>query len=116
MSGEQISTPAAPEVVITTAGLDAHLSWSVVDTSVGGCAVSDLWYAVFYAPTSGGPFYYHGWTPDTTYSHVGVVNFSPTQFYQVVAVEGPTALASSLVRGEEMGVVLDALRPPLTPP
>jgi len=116
LSGEQISTPAAPEVVITTLGLDAHLSWSVVDTSVGGCAVSDLWYAVFYSPTSGGPFYYHGWTPNTTYTHVGVVNFSATQFYQVVAVEGPVAVAGGLVKGMEMGEVLDALRHAPLPP
>ncbi len=110
LAGEQISTPAAPEVVITTAGLDAHLSWSVVDTSIGGCAVTGLWYAVFYSPTSGGPFYYHGWTPQTTYTHSGVVNFSATQFYQVVAVEGPVALAGSLVRGMEMGEVLGKIR------
>ncbi|NUO18059.1 hypothetical protein HUU59_01230 [bacterium] len=100
------SPPAAPEVVITTEGLDAHLSWSVVDTSVSGCAVSGLWYAVFYSPTSGGPFYYHGWTPDTTYTHEGVVNFSATQFYQVTAVDAPSALASSFVKGMEMGEVL----------
>ncbi len=81
-----------------------HLNWSVVDTSVGGCAVSDLWYAVFYAPTSGGPFYYHGWTPDTSYTHYGVVNFSPTQFYQVVAVEcAGGGGEGALVEGEEMG-------------
>lgn len=114
--GEQVSTPAAPEVVIQTAGLDAQLAWSVVDTSVGGCAVSGLWYAVFYSPTSGGPFYYHGWTTDTSYTHYGVLNFSAAQFYEVLAVVGPTAVAAGLERGMEMGEVLDALRPlPLTP-
>lgn len=101
-----VVTPASPEVVITTLGLDAHLQWAAVDTSVGGCPVSELWYAVFYSPTSGGPFYYHGWTPDTVYTHSGVVNFSPTQFYQVVAVDAPAAVAMELEPGMEMNEVM----------
>jgi hypothetical protein len=110
LSGEQISTPAAPNVVIQPAGLDVQLSWSVVDSSVGGCPVSDLWYAVFYSPTEGGPFYFHGWTVDTNYTHYGVVNFSATQFYQVLAVEGPAAVAASLDEGMTVGEVMEKVR------
>jgi len=60
LSGEQISTPAAPEVVITTEGEDARLTWAVVDSSLGGCDVTIERYLVFYAPSSNGPYYYHG--------------------------------------------------------
>jgi len=99
LNGAQISTPAAPDIVVSTSGLDAHLTWSAVDSSIGGCAVSDVWYAVFYAPTSGGPYYYHGWTADTAYTHAGVVNFSATMFYEVIAVDAPVAVAAELERG-----------------
>lgn len=105
--GEQISTPAAPEVVITSQGEDAILYWSAVDTSVGGCAVSGLRYLVFYSPTSGGPFYYHGGTTDTTYTHVWAVTYAPAMFYQVVAVKAPALLLSELEAGMEMGEVME---------
>jgi hypothetical protein len=106
LSGEQISTPAAPEVVITSQGEDAILYWSAVDTSVGGCAVSGLRYLVFYSPTSGGPFYYHGGTTDTTYTHVWAVTYAPAMFYQVVAVKAPALLLNELEVGMEMGEVM----------
>jgi len=104
--GEQISTPAAPEVVITTSGEHSILHWSAVDTSIGGCPVSDLRYLVFYAPTSGGPFYYHGFTTDTTYMHVGAVTYAPAMFYQVVAVHAPNNFLTGLERDLEMTEVM----------
>ncbi len=110
LNGAQISTPAAPDIVVSTSGLDAHLTWSAVDSSIGGCAVSDVWYAVFYAPTSGGPYYYHGWTADTAYTHAGVVNFSATMFYEVMTVDAPVAVAGELERGMEEGVAMGKIR------
>ncbi len=116
LSGEQISTPAAPEVVISTQGEDARLSWAVVDSSLGGCDVTIERYLVFYAPSSNGPYYYHGWTADTTYVHAGVITYAPGMFYQVVAMDVEAAMFVEPNRGEEMDIVLDALRPhPPTP-
>ncbi|MCB9357095.1 MAG: hypothetical protein H6508_04105 [Calditrichaeota bacterium] len=110
LEGEQISTPAAPDVVISTVGPDAHLNWSVVDTSVGGCPVNNLWYAVFYSPTSGGPFYFHGWTADTAYAHLGVVNFSPSMFYNVIAIDAPQSLAREVRQEERIEEVMARFR------
>lgn len=110
LTGEQISTPAAPNVVIQRTGLDVNLLWAEVDTSIGGCPVSDLWYAVFYSPTEGGPFYFHGWTADTAYTHYGVVNFSAMQFYSVMAMSAPTAVAGTLCEGTPKEEVVSAIR------
>lgn len=109
LAGTQISTPSAPEVVLTTQGEDAVLYWSAVDTSVGGSEVEVERYLVFYAPSSNGPFYYHGWTAATTYTHLGVVTYAPAQFYQIVAVDLPEAALAGLERGMDMTEVLARL-------
>ncbi|MCC6477430.1 hypothetical protein IT157_10295 [bacterium] len=103
LSGEQISTPASPEVGILPQDEDVTLYWSVVDTSLGGCAVSVQRYLVFYSPSEAGPFYYHGWTAGTSYTHVGVVTYAQSQFYQVVATDVPAAVLANLREGMEMG-------------
>ncbi|MBL0060446.1 MAG: hypothetical protein IPP40_02880 [bacterium] len=112
LNGEQISTPAAPEVVITTQGEDARLSWAVVDSSLGGCDVTIERYLVFYAPSSNGPYYYHGWTADTTYVHTGVVAYASGMFYQVVAMDIEGAMMELERIGEEMGILRKIQTPP----
>jgi hypothetical protein len=53
------------------------------------------------APQSNGPFYYHGWTADTTYTHDGVITYAAGMFYQVLAVAGSVDV-DTLVPGMRM--------------
>ena len=36
---------------------------------------------------------------DTTYTHIGVVNFSPSMFYEVVAMDTPLAVLANVRNG-----------------
>lgn len=96
LSGEQVTTPAIPEVVLTIEGEDALLAWSPVDTSMAGCPISVTRYLVFYAPISDGPFYFHGGTTDTSYTHHWVATYEDDQFYQVIATTAMPALLATL--------------------
>jgi hypothetical protein len=111
LSGTQISTPAAPQVVISVAGQDARLNWPRITQSTGGCPISVTSYLVYYAPTSGGPYYYHGFTSDTTYVHPHVLQFAGGMYYQVVAFTGTLARLSSVPSGATVDEVQRALRP-----
>ena len=82
-------TPTAPEVVITTANSNAYLNWDPVTESVSGCPIFATHYLVFYKPTFAEPFYYHGYTTATTYTHWGFVAYAPGQFYNVIASTAP---------------------------
>jgi hypothetical protein len=95
LSGEQITTLAAPQVVIATEGIDARLLWNPVTQSIAGCLVSAV-YLVFYCPTMGESYYFHGYTTDTTYVHAGVVQFAGGMFYEVVAYVGPLELLEGI--------------------
>jgi len=53
-------------------------------------------YLVFYAPTAEGPFYYHGFTTDTTYTHVRVVHYNVGMYYQVLSTTEPLTLLQRL--------------------
>lgn len=110
LSGEQISTPATPQVVIDVSGEDAVLHWDPVTQSVGGCPVAVTRYLVFYSPTSNGPFYYHGWTADTTYTHDGVITYASGMFYEVIAMAGSVEV-SRLVRGMTREEVEESILP-----
>ena len=109
LSGAQISTPAPPQVVIQPAGEDVHLAWNTVTQSVGGCPVAVTRYLVFYSPTPGGPFYYHGYTTGTSYTHVGAVPYAGGMFYQVIAWTGSPPLLDTIPRGEKMETVMEEL-------
>ncbi|MBM3324252.1 MAG: hypothetical protein FJY66_01140 [Calditrichaeota bacterium] len=109
LSGQQISTPDSPQVVIITEGIDARLRWYPITQSIGDCSVSITAYLVFYRPTMSEPYYYHGYTTDTTYVHAGVVQFAGGMFYEVVAYVGPLALLMEIppdaTREEVLGVL-----------
>ena len=77
----------------------------MVDSSLGGCDVTIERYLVFYAPSSNGPYYYHGWTADTTYLHAGVITYAPGMFYQVVAMDVEGAMME-FERGERSRVFI----------
>jgi len=102
LSGEQISIPDSPQVAITIDGNDAHLFWNRVTQSIGGCPIAVTHYLVFYSPTFAGPYYYHGYTADTTYVHLGVVRYASGQFYDVMATTAPLPLLQALPSGEAM--------------
>lgn len=96
LRGEQIRTPAAPEVVIQQTGQSVRLSWNPVDVSRGGCPITATHYLVFYAPTSDGEYYYHGGTTDTTYLHQWVIQYAEGMFYNVFALTNPPPLVVEL--------------------
>jgi hypothetical protein len=102
LAGSQISTPAVPQITILPQGMDVHLSWQPITQSVGGCPVVITYYLVFYAPTAGGPFYYHGYTGGTSYVHGGVIAFAAGMYYQVVAYAGSPLALSALPAGERL--------------
>ncbi len=110
LSASQVSTPAPPELVVTSLDEDAHLYWAPVDTSIAGCLLTTERYLVFYSPNSTGTFYYHGWTADTHYVHTGVVTYADAQFYRVVAVDLPSLLLDEIAVGLEMDAAMDAVR------
>jgi len=94
--GEQITTPAPPEVVLTTEGSNVRLSWNPVEESLGACPITVTHYLVFYTPDSEDDFYFHGTTPDTTYVHTSVIAYATGQYYQVQATTAPLPLLQTL--------------------
>ena len=105
LSGAQTRVPAAPQVVIDIVGSDARLTWTAITGSVGGCPVTVTAYLVFYSPTAGGPFYYHGFTTATSYLHPRAVQFAGGMYYQVVAYTGSLARAAAMAPGTPEGDV-----------
>jgi hypothetical protein len=99
LSGQQVSTPQAPNIRVFPEGEDARLMWQAVSQSVGGCPVTVTRYLVFYCGVYDGPFYYHGFSTTTTYTHFGVLRHSPAMFYLVVAYTGPVGLVDDLPGG-----------------
>ncbi|MBI5058238.1 hypothetical protein HZB60_00485 [candidate division KSB1 bacterium] len=80
--------PLPPEIVVLPNGMDAEIHWSPAQTGHPACpAVVDA-YLVWYSPQVEGPFYFHGYTSDTTYAHHGVIRFASNMFYQVEAYSG----------------------------
>ncbi len=98
LAGEQISTPAAPEVVISTVGNNAVLRWSPIVESIGHCQIDPPSYLVFFSEDPDGPFWFHGVTTDTAYTHVGAVHYTASMFYHVYAVQAEPGLLASLPR------------------
>jgi hypothetical protein len=96
LSGEQIRTPDTVEVVISIEGGDARLSWDSVKVSIYGCPIDVTHYLVFDSPTYEGPYYYHGYSADTTYVHYGVAHYEYGMFYNVTATTAPLPLLQSL--------------------
>ena len=105
---EMTSLPEAPQVVISIIGNDAILNWNSIAETAEGCPLIVTGYLVFYAPTSDGEYYYHGFTSDTTYTHVRAAQFTETMFYQVVAYTGAVNLAG-LEEGMRMEAALEAM-------
>lgn len=112
LSGTQISTPVNPDIVITTEGGNARLSWDPVTVSIGDCPIAVTHYLVFYSPTLEGLYYYHGFTPDTTYLHYGVIHYEYGMYYHVIATTSdlPTLLSLPADGTVEESTVMARLR------
>lgn len=96
LSGSQIRTPESPEVVISTVGNNAILRWSPIAESVGHCQIDPPSYLVFFSEVPDGPFWFHGGTNDTTYTHVWAIQHTTAMFYHVYAVQADPGLLASL--------------------
>ncbi len=96
LTGSQTTTPASPNVTIFVQGNDALLRWSPIVESVGQCPITATGYLVFYSPTQAGPFYYHGFTTDTSYTHTRVVQYNFGMYYHVYATIEPLMMLSEL--------------------
>jgi hypothetical protein len=97
LTGQRISTPVPPEVVITLEGNNARLTWNQVHESINGCPTSPTGYLIFYSGNLAGPYWYHGFTSDTVYLHVRPVQFTSIMFYQVEAYSGPLSNLQTLI-------------------
>jgi hypothetical protein len=89
LSGQQITTPAVPQVTISIEGDDARLVWDPVTESVLGCSIDVTYYLIFYSEIQAGPYFYLAYTPDTTYVHLGAPRFATNLFYEVLAFTDP---------------------------
>ena len=89
LSGTQIRTPETPEIVITTQDEDVHLHWDLFTESVGGCSIAVDRYLIFFSEEYEGPYWYHGCTSDTTYTHICAVTYTDNMFYHMQAIKAP---------------------------
>ncbi len=112
LTGQQISTPAVPQVTISIEGDDARLTWDPITESVLGCFIDVTYYLIFYSEIQSGPYFYLAYTPDTTYLHLGAPRFTDTMFYQALAFTDPLdgldeilSPSSGLTREEVLAVL-----------
>lgn len=85
LSGTQISTPSAPELVVTIEGEDSRISWNPISESVGGCPITVQRYLLFFSEEPDGPYWYLGGTVDTTYVHPWAVSYAVEMCYKALA-------------------------------
>jgi len=83
------------DLVIQVAGDDALLSWTNVI-----CADA---YLVYFAEVSDGPYWYLGFTTDSTYVHPTVAYFASDMFYEVESYIGSLPELTASTFGIEPG-------------
>ncbi|MFZ5434336.1 MAG: hypothetical protein ACOZB3_11275 [Calditrichota bacterium] len=84
LSGTRITTPNAPAISIAAEENHVRLSWRT-PLSRFGCQLVSPVYLVFTAQEPLGPYWFHNFTPDTTYLHTGVLQFVGRMYYRVIA-------------------------------
>ncbi len=97
LSGQQSLTPATPNLMILIGDDDALLFWDSVTESIYGCPMTITGYLVFFSEEVSGPYWFHGYTTDTTYAHYGVIRFTTGMFYQITAFTEPLDGISALL-------------------
>ncbi|MDD5088448.1 MAG: fibronectin type III domain-containing protein, partial [bacterium] len=102
---------ATPELLIIAQGQNAVLTWGAIDETTNGCPAMTSGYLVFYSPEAAGPYYYHGFTTDTSYVHTRVIQFAEGMNYQIVAYAGPLARIANIERGTPMDELISLPNP-----
>ena len=96
--GEGGMVPAPVEnLLIDVEGTDANLSWDAVTATENGNPVNVNYYLIYYCGTPDSVFYFHGYTPDTTYTHSGVAQMSGSMYYRVTAFTGSFKTLKSVI-------------------
>ena len=93
-----LDLPAPPgRMDILIVGEDAELSWCAVDTTIYGDPIDIDVYVISYAEEVFGPYWYLAYTPETMYTHAGVVRFTEHMFYLVraIAIENVTVFSAA---------------------
>ncbi|MBI5060605.1 right-handed parallel beta-helix repeat-containing protein [candidate division KSB1 bacterium] len=111
LSGEGgITPPAVDDVVLQVMGNDAHVCWSVVDSSEYGSPISVDAYLVYFSEQFVGPFYFLGLTTDTCYVHAYAAQFASAMHYQVSAFIGNIGAVQQIVAEHDGTITRDELR------
>lgn len=88
--GRGVSAPPSPveNLSISQLGPDALISWAPVTTTTEGDPITPSLYLVMFNQLPNDPdhFWFLAATASTSYIHASVYQFSPTMFYQVIAV------------------------------
>jgi len=85
LTGTRTTTPLSPVTILQIEGSDAHLLWSPISESVGGCPLSEVHYLIYFAPLNDGNYSYLTTTTDTSFVHVGITDVADYLFYRVTA-------------------------------
>jgi predicted outer membrane repeat protein len=89
LSGEGGLIPApVDDVVLQLLGSDAQICWSTVDSTLYGSPLMVDAYIIYFAENASGPFWFHGLTSDTCYTHSHAAQFANAMFYEVSAFIG----------------------------
>lgn len=75
-------------LVITMEYPDAILTWDEVTTSLTGYPLEVDYYLIYFVENLAYPFNFLTYTSNTTYTHYGVMQFSPSMFYFIEAYIG----------------------------
>ncbi|MEN6445088.1 MAG: SBBP repeat-containing protein [Candidatus Cloacimonas sp.] len=86
-TGEYVPPKPPDNLVCVMDGYNAVLTWDAVTETIFDTPIVPDYYLVFYNGSANpdGEFYFHGATPDLTYTHSLVGLHAPYMFYRVVA-------------------------------
>jgi hypothetical protein len=86
-TGEYVPPKPPNNLVCVMDGYDAVLTWDAVTETIFDTPIVPDYYLVFFNGSANpeGEFYFHGATPDLTYTHSLVGLHSPYMFYRIVA-------------------------------
>ena len=86
-TGEYVPPKPPNNLVCVMDGYNAVLTWDAVTETIFDTPIVPDYYLVFYNGSANpeGEFYFHGATPDLTYTHSLVGLHSPYMFYRIVA-------------------------------
>jgi len=86
-TGEYVPPKPPNNLICVMDGYNAVLTWDAVTETIFDTPIVPDYYLVFYNGSANpdGEFYFHGATPDLTYTHSLVGLHSPYMFYRIVA-------------------------------